>query len=177
MPKLPLALLALTLMSMGLVAPAHAANAPDYIKKYIPDAQPVGQGRLTYMFWDVYDATLYGARGKFNKSQPFALTLKYLREIDGRAIADRSAEEMRQQGGIDEIKLAQWHEQMLRIFPKVKPGTTLTGIYLPKKGTMFYRDSTLIGTINDKDFSRHFFDIWLGHETTAPELRRKLTGI
>ena len=106
------------------ITPAHAI---EHIKNYVPEAQKVGHGRLTYLFWDVYDATLFAPQGDFANSKPFALQLSYLRDIEGKKIADRSAEEMRTQGITDEVKLAAWHSQMREIFPDVAEGSSLPG--------------------------------------------------
>ena len=146
------------------------------VQDYLPNAQKVGEGRLTYMFWDVYDAKLYAPDGEWSQEKPFALTLHYLRSLDGDAIADRSIEEMRKQGYNDEVKLAAWHSQMRDIFPDVKNGTELTGLYAPNKATRFYKDGQLIGTVQDADFGRWFFNIWLSKKTTEPALRRQLLG-
>ena len=155
------------------ITPAYAL---DHIRSYVPEAQKVGNGRLTYMFWDVYDATLYASRGVWKQGEPFALQLSYLREIEGKKIADRSVEEMRNQGITDEIKLAAWHAQMRKIFPNVYNGVALTGVYTQQGHTIFYMDDKEIGHIKDPDFGKAFFNIWLDETTSAPDLRRKLLG-
>ena len=161
---------ALTLLG---ITPAYAL---DYIKEFVPQAEKVGQGRLTYMFWDVYDAALYAPQGTWQEGKPFALQLSYLREIQGKKIADRSVEEMRNQGFKDEVKLATWHTQMKNIFPDVDNGVILTGVYTNTREAVFYLGDTEIGRINDPEFSKAFFNIWLGEKTGAPDLRRKLLG-
>ncbi len=155
---------------------ASDGGAPSYVKKYFNDAAPVGAGRLNYMFFSVYDATLYAPKGRFDGGNKFALSLKYLRSIEGRAIADASADQMRKQGFKDEIKLAQWHDQMVKIFPNVDDKTILTGLNVPGHGAKFYKNGKFVGEIKDPKFSKHFFDIWLGQNTTAPDLRRSLLG-
>lgn len=157
------------------IAPA-AAHGRDYIQTYVPNPQMVGKGRLSVMFWDVYDAALFAPDGRWQEKQPFALTLSYLRDIEGRKIADRSAEEIRRLGFDDEVKLATWHNQMRRIFPDVEEDTTLTGIYTPSGETIFYHEDKEAGRISDPEFGRYFFNIWLSDETSAPDLRAKLLG-
>ena len=155
------------------ITPAYAMQQ---IRTHIPTAQKVGQGRLTYLLWDVYDATLYAPQGSWQKDKPFALELSYLREIEGKKIADRSIEEMRNQGMTDEVKLATWHAQMRKIFPDVDAGVRLTGVYTKKGEAVFYKNDREIGRISDPKFSKAFFDIWLNEKTSAPDLRRKLLG-
>ena len=152
------------------------AFAMQNIRSHIPTAQKVGQGRLTYLLWDVYDATLYAPEGDWKKDEPFALELAYLREIEGKKIADRSVEEIRNQGFDNEVKLATWHTQMRKIFPDVAEGDIITGVFTENGQSVFYKDNTEVGRIKDSEFSRAFFDIWLNEKTSAPNLRRKLLG-
>lgn len=147
------------------------------VKNYVPDAEAVGEARLTYIVWDVYDAVLYAPNGQWNEQEPFALKLKYLRNLHGQKIADRSAQEMRKIGLNDEVKLAAWHEQMREIFPDVNDGTELLGIYRPNAPTRFYKNNQQIGEIKDPEFGRWFFNIWLSKNTTEPEFRKKLLGV
>ena len=161
------------IMSMLGITPVSAS---DYISAYIPGAQTVGQGRMTFFMWDVYDATLYAQDGEWREGKPLALTLSYLRDLNGVDIARRSIEEMRGQGFSDEIRLAAWFGQMQKIFPDVTAGVSLTGVLTPEGITVFFRDGAEIGRIADPDFGRAFFNIWLSQRTSAPELRAQLLG-
>lgn len=161
------------IMSMLGVSPVWAS---DYISAYIPGAKTVGQGRMTFLMWDVYDATLYAQDGTWREGKPLALTLSYLRDLNGEDIARRSIEEMRGQGFNDEIRLATWFGQMKGIFPDVTAGVTLTGVMAQDGVTVFFRDGDEIGRISDPDFGRAFFNIWLSQRTSAPELRAQLLG-
>lgn len=156
---------------------AESVLANEVISTSVPSASVVGRGILSYAFWDVYEATLYAPKGQWNPAKPFALSIEYYHEIDGKDIADRSVQEMRRQGFSDEIKLAAWNAQMKAIFPNVKDGTVLSAVYLPGKQTTFYSESRTIGTIKGDDFGRLFFGIWLNEKTSEPELRRALLGL
>ena len=100
---------------------------------------------------------------------------------DSVAIAKRSVKEMRRQTfeskDSREIKLAAWYTQMSEIFPDVGTGNSIIGVYLPGKGTQFWQGHRKLGEISDVDFSRRFFEIWLGSMTSAPELRAALLGV
>jgi hypothetical protein len=161
------------LLAMLHITPVHAA---EYIMAHIPNPQPVGTARLSIFMMDIYDATLLAQGGKWQPGDPLALQLRYLRELKGNKIADRSVEEMRSIGITDEVKLAAWHTQMRRIFPDVREGMTLTGILTPKGESIFLRDGQEIGRIIDPDFGKAFFGIWLSEKTSAPDLRQKLLG-
>ena len=159
---------------IGFSVPAMSA---EIVLQAIPDAKVVGEGRLTYAFWDVYDATLYAPSGKLDQNRPFALSLRYMREIDGNDIAVRSVDEMRGQGFSDEAALARWRSQMIAIFPNVENGTVLSAIFYPGDKTIFFNGKNKIGMIPDADFTREFSNIWLGKKTSEPELRKRLLGL
>ena len=163
------------LLLLSVMNSAHAV--PDSIKSLVPGAQKVGEGRLTYVFWDVYDATLYAPQGQWRDNPPFALQLSYLRSLEGSKIADRAITEMREQGFDDEVRLATWHTQMRNIFPDVDQGVRLTGVYTQTGATIFYRNGAEIGSLSDPAFGQAFFGIWLDEKTSAPELRLQLIGI
>ena len=161
------------LLAMLLATTSYALEP---VNSFITEAKRVGQGRLTYLFWNVYDAVLYAPNGVWEPNKPFALQLSYLRAINGKKIADRSIEEIRKQGFTDEVKLATWHTQMRKIFPDVDEGISLIGIYTATGDTVFFKNNTELGRMNDAEFSRLFFGIWLSEKTQAPELRKKLLG-
>ncbi len=143
----------------------------------VPDAKPVGTARLSKLVWDVYDATLYAPDGQWSDAQPFALSLHYLMALDGQDIAERSVAEIRKQGFGDEVKLAAWYSQMKAIFPDVRKGSEITGIYQPDAPTAFYLGSESLGQIRDPEFGRWFFNIWLGDNTSEPDIRKQLLGM
>lgn len=164
------------MVCFALLITASPAYAFEHINAHVPDAQKVGETRLRVMFWDVYDAALFAPSGKWDEQKPFALALSYLRDLKGHKIADRSVVEIRKQGFADEVKLADWHAQMKRIFPDVNKETTLTGVYTASGETLFFNGNLQIGQIKDPDFGKHFFDIWLGAKTSEPHLREQLLG-
>jgi len=137
----------------------------------------VGEGRMTYLTMDIYDATLYAPHGRLSGERPLALSLTYLRSLRGARIADRTVEEMRQQGFHDELTLAAWHNTLQTIFPDVGNGTTLTGVLKEDGTTVFYRNGTEIGQISDSRFGPKFFSIWLSPKTSDPDLRRQLLAM
>ena len=189
MPRLLLAFFFSGLVAYGT---AHASpntnndishDANYIVAQYIPNAMPVGKTQFNYLFWSVYAATLYAPHGVWQRQPPFALSLRYLRQLNGEAIAKRSAEEMRQQKQSDEVQLATWFTQMKRIFPDVNKGTVLTGILTAEQATRFYHQSSpeavpiLAGEIKDPAFGPAFFDIWLSEKTSQPAMRRQLLGV
>lgn len=156
--------------------PGAGAASPDIAKRYIGDVRKVGDGVLSYLFWDVYRATLYAPAAGWRRDAPFALSLAYLRDLRGADIAERTISEIRDQGFGDEARLAAWSARLTALFPDVTDGDSLTAVRDAKSRTIFYRGAARIGTVDDADFTRRFFDIWLGKKTSEPKLRRALLG-
>ena len=157
-----------------LLACINFANAGAFIQQQLPEAKKVSSARYSVFVFDVYDATFYTVSGKAEVKPPFALQLTYLRTFKGEGIADRSAEEMRDYQGVDEVTLAGWHSQMRNIFPDVIKGDSIAGLYPDKTKCRFYKNNVLIGHVNDEKFCNAFFDIWFGENTSAPKLRTEL---
>ena len=170
-------ILALLVLITFPLAAENINSVSQEITHIMPDAMLAGKGRLSFLTWDVYDAFLYAPKGKYVQGKPIALSLHYLCDIKGKEIAEKTIEEMRSQGFKDEVTLAAWHEKMRHIFPNVAVDTRLTGIYTAKGETLFFKDGMQIGSFQDPEFGRYFFNIWLGNKSIHPELRRQLLGI
>lgn len=163
-------------IALFLFVCAPAAFSTETALQQIPDAKIVGEGRLSFAFWDIYDATLYAPKGRLDNQSPFALSIRYMRDIRGQEIAERSVQEIRALGFYDQKKLATWHSQMKDIFPDVSSDTVLTALFLPDGLTRFYRGNQEIGHVKDAQFAYWFSSIWLSENTSEPELRRRLLG-
>ncbi|AXR04213.1 chalcone isomerase family protein [Pseudoalteromonas piscicida] len=154
------------------------ASTSDLVNQFIENPQQVGKtSRMTYLFWDVYDASLYAPQGAYSQDQPFVLALHYLRALDGKEIAKRSLKEMEKQGFNNSSKGERWLTKMVQIFPDVSKGTLLFGVRTPDGYTQFYEDEKLIGEVNDPEFTTRFFNIWLGEKTSEPTMRAELLGL
>jgi hypothetical protein len=60
---------------------------------------------------------------------------------------------------------------MLRVFPDVERGRRIAGVNLPARGVRFYVDGRDAGSIDDTEFARAFFAIWLDPRTRSPKVR------
>lgn len=129
-----------------------------------------GSGDFRRFGFLVYHATLWA--GDDPLQPPLALRLDYKRSIAGSAIAEASVKEMRQLGAA-EADLKRWGAEMARVFPDVRDGDHLTGLYRPD-GAAFLFNGAARGEIADPEFARRFFAIWLDPRTSAPELRAAL---
>lgn len=176
-----LVLASLLLALTGAVAPvavAHAQAPPPHVTQYFSDARLAGIGKLTWYGFHVYDARLYvpaaGIDRRNPAASPFALELTYKRSLSGRAIADASRDEIERLDFGSAESRARWHAQMVELFPDVKRDHSLAGVNLPGRGVRFYLDGKALGSIDDPQFARAFFAIWLDERTSAPRLRESL---
>ncbi len=158
------------------LAPAMA-NTSELIALHVPNAQLVGEGRMKVLFWNVYDAKLYAPEAHWSPEAPFALSLTYLRDIEGEEIARRSIEAMRQQGFQDEEILSRWYLTLRETFPDVSATSTIIGIQNAARGTIFYHNNELLGQMDEPLFTQAFFNIWFSENTSEPAMRSQLTGM
>lgn len=163
-----------TLAPSALVPPA-----PEEVAVELPAARLQGQATMRYLGFEIYEARLWTAPDfspTHYASHAFALELRYARKLDGAAIAERSLAEMRRVGSFDDARAKGWREMLGRALPDVEPGDRLTGVRAEGGTTRFYRNGRPTAVIEDADFARLFFGIWLSPRTSEPALRRGLIG-
>lgn len=167
------------MLAMTMLGSVIAAEpAPEHIKQDVAQARLAGQGSFRWFGLKIYDAQLWvgdkGYQAQAPASAPLALDLRYARNLQGKKIAEASEDEMRKLNLGTEQQRTSWLAAMEKIFPDVKEGTHLTGVYLPKQGARFYLNGKFIGEIMDATFGEAFFAIWLDPKTTASGLRTAL---
>ena len=144
--------------------PAHASSDPTAgLRRW-------GQGSFRRFGFLVYEATLWAKDDP--QGPPLALQLDYRRSIAGQAIAAASLREMRRLG-VAESRLAEWEPALRRLFPDVRDGDSILGLYRAD-GARFLFNGQPLGEVADAEFARHFFAIWLDPRTSAPDLRAAL---
>lgn len=148
---------------------------PAAVSSQFQPARLAGEGELRFMGFRVYTARLWVSAGARNPAdllqQPIALELRYLRSLLGETIVEGSEKEIARLGFGDAAQRARWSAQMTRIFPSVKEGDRLTGVFEPARGVRFFHNDQPIGAIDDTEFGRAFLSIWLDERTQAPSLR------
>ena len=161
-------------------APTTALGATSMSHPQLAGSRLQGQGLLRYLGLRVYQARLWtqpNFRPNAPLEQPLVLELEYLRSLKGEAIAERSLQEMRRVGPIDEAQGQRWLAEMQRLFPDVQAGDRISGLLLPGQGARFWHNQRLLGPVEDAAFARLFFGIWLAPATSEPALRTALLGL
>lgn len=159
----------------GALVILFATFAAQGSQSLLPGAKPSSVQRLNIWGFDVYDVRLWSQAG-FNIQQytdhPFVLEISYLRNFEGPTIAKRSIEEMRRVGPFSANQEGIWLKAMSDIFPNVGKGDRLWGVYKPNEGVEFWSNQRRVGSLQDPNFGKLFFGIWLHESTSAPAIRQ-----
>jgi len=171
------------LLGLTLSGPVNASSPPlpphvSHIQ--LPGSRLQGQATLTFFGLPIYHArlwTLPGFQPQPLREQTWVLELEYQRELKGQAIAERSLKEMQRTGELSSMQERGWLKTMQSLFPDVKKGDRLSGRYQPGQPTAFWLNDQAIGKVDDPEFGRRFFAIWLAPTTSEPGLRQRLLGL
>jgi Chalcone isomerase-like len=148
--------------------------------KQVQGARLVGEGTLRWLGFRVYEARLFGSDDFVPDERwsvgSFALELAYSRALSGQMIANSSASEIERMQIGTEFQRADWKQSLLQLFPDVKAGDRIIGVYRPAQGTSFYFNDKRIGKISDPELSIAFFSIWMDTRTRDKKLRLALLG-
>ena len=158
---------------LSLLIPATFAHEPLELPAHLSAAKLQGSGRLTWWGLHIYDASFYRV-GSLSSSE-FALEMRYQKSFSGKSIANRSVDEMKRIG-VPDNQADYWGKELVSFLPNVESGQTLTAVYSPKQGTIFYHDGKRIAQIPGAEFPQAFFGIWFDPKTSAPKLRTELLG-
>ncbi|WP_413702284.1 chalcone isomerase family protein [Psychromonas sp. KJ10-10] len=151
----------------------HTVNATSLPQQLIK----VGEGTMSWMFLDIYHASLFTSTGKYNEqSHPQVLTINYLKNIKKNSLIE-ATEEQWLLHDVDEEKLKNWLQLLHQIWPDINKGDSLTFHVAENKEGYFYYNQELIGRIPNEDFCNAFLAIWLSEKTSQPKLRRQLLAL
>lgn len=165
------------LLGPGLAMGQVPAVAPVPAMAPLPGLRQAGQGTLRFLGFPVYSAQLWvspGFEASDYSARPLVLQLEYQRDFTAEAIAKRSIQEMRRVGRFTPAQAARWQQALQAALPDVKAGDQLSGIYQPGAGAVFQMGGQVVGEVQDPEFARLFFGIWLSPRTSEPALRQAL---
>ncbi|MGL4251278.1 MAG: chalcone isomerase family protein [Aeromonas sp.] len=139
--------------------------------------RPVGQGEMSWLWFKLYDATLFSDNGHYRPGQyPQALTLTYARDIEREDLINATASEWQRLGVGSESDRKRWLEQLTALWPDVREGDKLA-FYVDQAGAgHFWWQGKPLGSLVDPQFSEAFLAIWLADNSRDPDLTRRLRG-
>ena len=162
--------LALALFS-GVAAASNDHNQ-SLVAKNMPQAEALGQGRMTYWGFTLYDAKLFASK---EPKGGIALDIQYLRKFEANALVKQTLDELKNLG-VSDTQRAEWADPLARAFKTVQVGDSITAIKKPQGSTQFFYNGQFVSEISGESFSKAFFGIWLHPKTSAPQLRKVLLG-
>jgi hypothetical protein len=156
---------------------SQPADSRPELKDSLPQARRIGMGRLTVWGLQVYDARLWAQpsfRAATYEREPLALEVSYLRAFKSEELAERSIKEMRRSQTLSQTQAARWTADLMRVIPDVRKGDRVVGVHQPGVGAAFWVNGKNTGDVQDAEFARLFFGIWLSPNTSEPKLREAL---
>jgi len=141
--------------------------------------EQVGEGRLTWLGFGIYEASLWTPDGRFagfQDGEPVALALWYERKFTREQLIDITSGEWERLELAPAAVRATWSRELQRLWQDVGKGDNLTAVVVPGRETVFYNDEGLLGHLRDPDFGPAFLRIWLDTRTAIQDLRVQLLG-
>lgn len=139
--------------------------------------QKVGNGSMSWMFIDIYDASLFTKSGRYKAGvYPQVLNITYLKNIDKKRLISATKEQWELQTFSDE-NIKSWLKELESIWPNINSGDSLTFYVAENKRGDFYHNDSWLGGIDNPKFSEAFLSIWLSEKTSQPRLREQLLGL
>jgi len=135
----------------------------------------VGAAELNFLFWPIYEASLYSPTQRFDfpPETPFALSLTYKRAFTGKQLVE---ETQRQWQDIGVQADPDWIRRLMDLLPDVNRDDTIT-LFVADEASHFFHNNMKLAAIADEGFSRNFAAIWLSERTSRPQFRDQLLGI
>jgi hypothetical protein len=164
-----------------VVAIAPIAQAASGLPAALPERvqlKKVGGGQLSWLGFDIYDASLWTASGRFagfGPGETVALSLWYQRPFTREellGITEKAWARLGRDPAWRESRLA----NLRAVWSDVSPGHNMTTVVEAGGATRFYDAERLLGRIDDPEFGPAFLAIWLDPRSIVRDLRVKLLG-
>ena len=164
-------LLALALMVLPLMA---QANPPAELRQMFRSKAPYSQAELSFAWMDVYHIALWTDEAVWKPDMRYALSITYDMAFSAEELVERTCDEMARHHAEGKTMCLARQAELMRLMPDVRKGDRITALRTQSGHTRFYKNGTATGEIADAAFTDAFFAIWLGENSSEPELRRKL---
>lgn len=179
-------LLIAALLATTLALPA-SAKTPEFPLPESVRAEIAGSGKATAplirvgsatyrkLGFTIYHATLWAPGGVYDANKPYALQLRYARDLSQDTLVDAVATDVKDQEQPDPMTMAAWQQTLNEVLPAVKDEEELIGVSVPGSDAKLFFNGKYHATMKDKRLARAFMGIWLGDKAN-PDIRAKLTN-
>ena len=166
-------------IAITMVVPAAEAALPSPALTAHAGLKEVGRGRLTWLGFGIYRASLWTPSGRydgFTPGQTVALSLWYERKFSRQQLLGITQHEW------ERLKLGtpeqqrRWRAELERQWGDVRPGDNITTVTTVGGATRFYTQYRLLGEVTDPAFGPAFLAIWLDPRSAVADLRREILG-
>lgn len=143
--------------------------------------EKIGAASFSYLFWDIYDSTLFYKGNKFDARQPWfeqtpiVLEIRYKRDIKAEDLIESTIEQW-QHLNFPTSRYQPYVPWLKAVWPNLKEGDRLALLVYSDFSVFFY-NGKFLAFQGESDFGKVFLDIWLSPNTSEPKLRKKLLSI
>jgi hypothetical protein len=172
-----LAAILILLVLAGSFGTAYADTPlPEPVRVVLPTpVAAVGSGTYRKFGFSVYTATLWAPGGTWDAHKPYALALRYNRDVSKDTLVDTVMDDITDQNVADTNTLAEWRKILTAALPDVSDGDIIIGTAVPGKKSQLFYNGKQVAAIENETLSKAFFNVWLGDQAD-PTLRAKLLG-
>ena len=143
------------------------------------------RGMSTFRYWGfrVYTGALYvpasaSVRDAVEGEIPKKLVLRYHRSLTVEQFVEKSEETLESHPKLSLEALRPTLSRMNSLYVPVQEGDSYAITYSPKQSTLsLFFNGRLLGRINDRDFARAYFGIWLSTYSVGSDFTADLLGI
>lgn len=155
---------------------AKASDAQASLVEIAPSLRHVGQAEFSYLFWDIFDASLYAAGQRFSWQAPFALSLEYRREFSAEDLTTETIKSMERLTNWPKSELAAFRTTLVPCMANVEEGDRFTAVSPDADTAVLFLNGEERCRLRKPGIRRDYFSIWLSPNSAFPEETRKLLG-
>ena len=159
-----------------LALPAQANDAQASLTEIEPSLRQVGQAEFRYLFWDIFDASLYAAGETFSWKAPFALSLEYRRDFSAEDLTKETIKSLGRLTDWPSAELARFRAALAPCMANVRDGDRFTAVSPDADTAVLFLNGKERCRLQKSNIRRDYFGIWLSPNSDFPEETRKLLG-
>src|ERR1700758_874703 len=120
-------LLSSVFLSMPLCKAAHADEVlPQAVLAEVhKPLVAMGNGTYHKFGFSVYKITFWTTDGTWDRNKPYALEMRYVRDVSKGPLVDTVTDDFRDEQVADDVTIERWHQILVNILPDVQDGDTI----------------------------------------------------